>query len=97
MYNRAMETNMKTVFRVRIRHDGGITLPKELRDRGHFEQGTRLTIHDLGNGVMVVSRARSRLSRIADRLANEWSAAGASLESMLETLHQVRNKKRASR
>ena len=88
---------MKIVFQVRVRRDGGITLPRELRHRSHFEQGTKLTVRDLQNGVILLSRARSRLSGIAGQLANEWSAAGVSLESMLETLCQVRKKKRASR
>jgi len=81
---------MKTIFQVRIRRNGQITLPKELRDRSLIESGTSLTLHDLGSGVLVMSRTHSRVSKIADQLAQEWREAGESLESMLATLRQVR-------
>ena len=81
---------MKTTFQVRVRRDGRITLPKALRDRNHFESGTRLTLHDLGDGVIVMSRTHSRVSKVADELAKKWREAGESLDSMLTTLREVR-------
>ena len=90
VYNRAMETNMQTIFQVRIRRNGQITLPKELRDRSLIESGTLLTLHDLGDGVIVMSRTQSRTDKIADQLVRKWREAGESLESMLTTLREVR-------
>jgi AbrB family looped-hinge helix DNA binding protein len=81
---------MKMTFQVRIRRNGQITLPKELRDRSLIESGTMLTLHDLGNGAIVMSRTQSRADKIADQLAQEWREAGETLESMLATLRQVR-------
>ena len=81
---------MKTVYQVRIQRNGQITLPKELRDRSLIEFGTSLTLHDLGDGVIVMSRTQSRADKIADQLARKWREAGESLESMLATLRQVR-------
>lgn len=81
---------MKTVFSVRLRRDGGITLPKELRDRASITTGTTLTLHNLGDGVFLLSRAPSRVSEIADRMAQQWREAGLSLEDMLAELRQVR-------
>lgn len=46
---------------------------------------------------MVMSRVCSRLSGIADQLANEWREADMSLESMLDDLRQVRKKRHSSR
>jgi bifunctional DNA-binding transcriptional regulator/antitoxin component of YhaV-PrlF toxin-antitoxin module len=81
---------MKTVFQVRLQRGGRITLPKELRDRARFEPGTKLTLHDPGNGVLLLSRAPSRVSGIADNLAQQWREAGVSLEDMLDELRRVR-------
>jgi AbrB family looped-hinge helix DNA binding protein len=81
---------MKTVFQVRLLRNGRITLPKELRDRASIKTGTTLTLHDLGNGVLLLSTASSRVSAIADKMAQHWREAGVSLEDMLAELRQVR-------
>lgn len=81
---------MKTLFEVRVRRNGQITLPKELRDRASIKTGTTLTLHDLGNGVLLLSALPSRVSEIADRLAQQWRESGVSLEDMLAELRQVR-------
>ena len=82
---------MKTVFEVRVRRDGQITLPKELRDRMGTE--SMLTLQDLGNGALLLTWSHSSVSEIADKLAREWQAAGLSFEDMLATLRQMRDKK----
>lgn len=86
---------MKTVFQVRLRRDGRITLPRELRDHASIEAGTTLTLYDLGNGVLLLSRAPSRVSGITDKLAQQWREAGVSLEDMLAELRQVRKERDA--
>ena len=86
---------MKTTFQVRVRRDGRLTLPRELRDRVPFKSGATLTLYDLGNGVVVISSTRPRFSAIADKLAREWREAGLSLDSMLATLRQVRKERDA--
>lgn len=84
---------MKTIFEVRVRRNGQITLPSELRKRASLEPGTTLTLHDRGNGVLLLSASSSSVSRIADRLAQQWRESGVTLENMLATLRQVREKK----
>jgi len=81
---------MKTTFPIRVRRDGVITLPKELRDRTGIESGMRLTLHDLGDGLIIMSPIRSHVDQVADQLAQEWRAAGISLDSLLTSLRQVR-------
>jgi len=85
---------MKTVFEVRVRRNGQITLPSELRKRARFEQDTPLVLRDLGNGVLLMNKARSRTAKLADTLAEQWQEAGMSLEDMLAALRQVRKEKR---
>lgn len=83
---------MNDVYRVQVVRRGIVTLPKELRENNKIEEGEVLNIIDLGDGVFVVSRQRSRVDEIADKLAKEWKDSGESLESMLTTLREVRAK-----
>ena len=69
---------------------GLITLPKELRDQSHINEGDTLTLIDLGDGVVVMSPRRSRVDGIANKLAKEWQDSGETLETMLTTLREVR-------
>jgi len=81
---------MNNTFQVQVVRRGVITLPKELRDHNHFEEGDTLTLIELGDGVVVMSSHRSRVDEIADKLAKEWQDTGESLETMLATLREVR-------
>jgi AbrB family looped-hinge helix DNA binding protein len=87
---RIKEKNMNNTFQVQVVRRGVITLPKELREHNHFEEGDLLTLIDLGDGMVVISPRRSRVEEVANRLAKEWRGSGESLESMLGTLREVR-------
>ena len=56
---------MNNTFQVQVVRRGVITLPKELRDQNHIEEGDFLTLIDLGDGVVVMSPRRSRVDEIA--------------------------------
>ena len=81
---------MNNIYKVQVVRRGLITLPKELRDQSHINEGDTLTLIDLGDGVVVMSPRRSRVDEIADKLAKEWRDSGETLESMLTTLREVR-------
>jgi AbrB family looped-hinge helix DNA binding protein len=81
---------MSNTFQVQVVRRGIITLPKELRDNNRIEEGDLLTLIDLGDGVVVMSPQRSHVQEISDKLAKEWQASGETLESMLNTLREVR-------
>ena len=81
---------MNNIFKVQVVRRGLITLPKELRDQSHINEGDTLTLIDLGDGMVVMSPRRSRVDEIADKLAKEWRDSGETLESMLTTLREVR-------
>ena len=83
---------MKNTFQVQVVRRGIITLPKELREHNHIEEGDMLTLIDLGDGVVVMGPQRSRVDEIASKLAREWQDSGESLETMLSTLREVRAK-----
>ena len=81
---------MNNIFKVQVVRRGLITLPKELRDQSHINEGDTLPLIDLGDGVVVMSPRRSRVDGIANKLAKEWQDSGETLESMLTTLREVR-------
>ena len=81
---------MDNTFQVHVVRRGVITLPKELREQNQINEGDTLTLIDLGDGVFVLSPRRSRVDEIADKLAKGWQGSGETLESMLETLREVR-------
>jgi bifunctional DNA-binding transcriptional regulator/antitoxin component of YhaV-PrlF toxin-antitoxin module len=81
---------MKTIYRIQVGRRGVITFPKELRDQNHIADGEILNLIELSNNVFVISRRRSQIDEVANKLAQEWQDSGESLESMLTTLREVR-------
>lgn len=81
---------MKNTFQVQVVRGGIMTLPRELRERNQIEVGGRLTLTDLGEGVVLMSPQHPQVDKIANKLAKEWQASGGSLETMLSTLREVR-------
>jgi len=82
----------RILFRAHVNQRGVITIPHELRKNYNIEEGDLVRISDLGNGVLVMNHSRSRVNEVANRLAQEWQESGESLSSMLEALHDVRDK-----
>ena len=81
---------MKSNYRIQVGRRGVITFPKELRDQNHIADGEILNLIELSNNVFVISRRRSQIDEVANKLAQEWQDPGESLESMLTTLREVR-------
>jgi bifunctional DNA-binding transcriptional regulator/antitoxin component of YhaV-PrlF toxin-antitoxin module len=81
---------MKTSYQVQVGRRGVITFPKELRDQNNITDGEILTLFELSKDVFVISRRRSQVDEVANKLAREWQDSGESLESMLTTLREVR-------
>jgi len=81
---------MKTTYQVQVGRRGVITVPKELRDQNNIADGEILNLIELSDDVFVISRRRSQIDEVANKLAQEWQDSGESLESMLTTLSEVR-------
>jgi bifunctional DNA-binding transcriptional regulator/antitoxin component of YhaV-PrlF toxin-antitoxin module len=79
---------MKT-FQLQVAKRGIVTLPKELRESNHIQDGDILTLVDLGGAFFLTPRVL-QVDKVADKLAKEWRTQGESLESMLQTLREVR-------
>lgn len=81
---------MKTSYKVQVGRRGVITFPKELRDQINITDGEILNMIELSNNVIVISRRRSRVDEVANKLAQDWRDSGESLESLLTKLREVR-------
>ncbi len=81
---------MKNTYPVQVGRRGVITFPKELRDQNNIADGEILNLIELSDDVFVISRRRSQVDEVANKLAQEWQDSGESLESMLLTLREVR-------
>ena len=75
---------------VQIRKKGTITLPVNFRRKYNLEEGKILQLIDLGEGVFVLSPQPSRVDELLDEIAYNLKEDGETLESMLHTLHEVR-------
>jgi len=76
---------------VQLAQRGVIVLPKSLRENYGLRAGDQLTLLDLG-GVFVLSPRRSELDMLADRITQELTDQGESLESMLNALREERER-----
>jgi len=82
---------MSDAMTVQIGQRGVVTLPKELRESYNLRPGDSLTIIDLG-GVFALSPRRSEVDALADRIAQALTAQGETLETMLPTLREERER-----
>jgi len=80
-----------TSINVQMAQRGVITIPKSLRESYGMRPGDTLTLIDL-DGVFVLSPRKSEIDAIADKIAEEWTADGETLESMLQALREERDR-----
>lgn len=76
-------------YTLQIAQRGLVTLPKELRLAHNIQPGQQMTLLDL-DGVFVLSPQPSKVDAMADRIADELAGRGETLETMLQTLREVR-------
>ena len=81
---------MSEDYQLKVGRRGVITFPKVFREQKNINDGEILNLIELSDDVFVISRRRSELNKVANKLAKEWEASGESLESMLTTLREVR-------
>jgi AbrB family looped-hinge helix DNA binding protein len=82
---------MSDAITVQVGQRGVVTLPKALRESYNLRPGDSLTILDLG-GVIALSPRRSEVDALADRIAQALTAKGETLETVLQTLREERER-----
>jgi AbrB family looped-hinge helix DNA binding protein len=83
---------MENTYQIQVGRRGVLTIPKEIRDRNEIADGDIMTLIELSEDLYIISRNRSRVDEVADRLARDWRETGETLESMLTALREVRAK-----
>lgn len=88
----------QTTTAITLGQRGVVTIPKEIRDSYHLEEGDELTLLDM-DGVLLLKPGRSEIDEIAERLRRELRGRGESLEGMLKMVREQREQygKRSSR
>ncbi|HEY45438.1 MAG TPA: AbrB/MazE/SpoVT family DNA-binding domain-containing protein [Anaerolineae bacterium] len=82
---------MTDTLNLQMAQRGLLTLPKVLRETYNLKPGDQFTLLDLG-GVFVLSPRPSEIDDLADRITRELIEEGESLETMLHTLREERNR-----
>lgn len=82
---------MNNTMTIQMSQRGVLVLPKSLRETYNLQPGDSFTLLDLG-GVFVVSPQRSEIDVIAERISKDLQDKGESLETMLQTLREERDK-----
>ena len=70
---------MNNTYQVQVGRRGVITFPKELRELNNIADGEILNLIELSADVFVISRRRSQVDQVANKLAQEWQDSGESL------------------
>lgn len=79
-----------SVYQVQVAKRGVITLPAPVRRSLKIREGSILTLLDL-DGALVLVPQILETDRLADQLAAQWRAQGIDLETMLNTLREIRS------
>ena len=82
---------MEETSEVQMAQRGVIVIPKPLRQAYNLKAGSRMTLLDLG-GVFVLSPQVSEVDTLADRVSRSLAEQGVTLEGMLRTLREERER-----
>ena len=82
---------MDDTITLQMAQRGVLVLPKALREAYHLEPGDSFTLLDLG-GVFVINPRLSEIDALADRITQALLDKGETLESMLQTLREERER-----
>ena len=77
---------------IQLRGKGTLTLPIELRRRYGLQEGDALTLIDLGEGSLLLTPQLTQLDRLGDRVAQALADEGLTLEDILLTLREERER-----
>jgi bifunctional DNA-binding transcriptional regulator/antitoxin component of YhaV-PrlF toxin-antitoxin module len=77
---------------IQVRKKGAFTLPMELRAKYGVEEGDIFTLIDMGDGSFLLTPRISQVNRLGDRVAKILDSEGVSLDDLLNTLDDERER-----
>ena len=77
---------------IQVRKKGSFTLPMELRTKYGVADGDIFTLIDMGDGSFLLTPRISQVNRLGDRVADILEAEGVSLDDLLNTLDDERER-----
>ena len=82
---------MEEMSEIQMAQRGVVVIPKPIRQAYNLKAGSRMTLLDLG-GVFVLSPQVSDVDKLADRVSRSLAEQGVTLEGMLRTLREERER-----
>jgi len=83
---------MSSSTTIQIRGKGNVTLPIELRRKYGLDEGDIITLIDLGDGSFILTPIVTKVDRLGDRVAQAMAEEGVSLDEILSTLDEERER-----
>jgi AbrB family looped-hinge helix DNA binding protein len=77
---------------IQVRKKGTITLPMDLRDKYGIDEGDIFTLINLGDGSFLLTPRISQVNRLGDRVAEILKGENVSLDELLTTLDDERER-----
>ena len=77
---------------IQVRKKGSITLPMDLRAKYGVDEGDIFTLIDMGDGSFLLTPRISQVNRLGDRVADILRAESVSLDELLITLDDERER-----
>jgi bifunctional DNA-binding transcriptional regulator/antitoxin component of YhaV-PrlF toxin-antitoxin module len=77
---------------LQIRSKGTLTLPIEFRRKYGLEEGDVFTLIDLGDGSFLFTPRVTQVDRLGDRVAKVMEQEGVSVDDILKTLDEERER-----
>ena len=77
---------------IQVRKKGTFTLPMNLRAKYGVDEGDVFTVIDLGDGSFLLTPRVSQINRLGDRVSEILNAENVSLDDLLSTLDEERER-----
>ena len=83
---------MTVSITIQIRGKGSLTLPIELRRKYGLDDGSIITLIDLGDGSFLLTPIVTQVDRLGDRIAKAMENKGVTMDELLTALDEERER-----
>ena len=83
---------MPVSITLQIRSKGSLTIPASMRKKYSLKEGDVVTLIDLGEGAFLLAPLATQVDRFGDRVAQILESEGVTVDEILETLDQERER-----